>query len=471
MSINDVLATRYASPAMVEIWSAPGKIKLERKFWLQVLKTQASAGLTIPNEAINAYEAQIENIDLTSIANRERALKHDVKARIEEFNALAGFELIHQGLTSRDLTENIEQAQILYSLQLVKSRLIAVLNQLSNNAQAHRELAMVGRTHNVAAQLTTLGKRFASTIEELLIGYQALTELIDRYPARGLKGPVGTNQDLANLFEQDLIELKEFETELIQSLGFNQTLTSVGQVYPRSLDYEVGSLLYQVSAPISSLAMTIRLMAGQELVTEGFLPGQVGSSAMPHKMNARSCERINGLHQVLNGYVQMLAGITGNQWNEGDVSCSVVRRVALPGIFFAIDGIIETVLTVLTGFKVFETQVKAELDRYLPFLLTTEIMLLLVKRGVGRETAHKQVQQHALAAADNLRAGGTNNLFELLVADNSLNLDQATLNELAAASATQLAAAYAQVDLLVAKVAAIVKTDLAAASYQPGAIL
>lgn len=471
MSINDVLATRYASAAMVEIWSAEGKIKLERKFWVQVLKSQAAAGLNISNDAIAAYEAQIENIDLAAIANRERSLKHDVKARIEEFNSLAGFELIHQGLTSRDLTENIEQAQILQSLELVKYRLIAVMNQLSTKAQAHRELAMVGRTHNVAAQLTTLGKRFASAIDELLIGYDAILELINRYPARGLKGPVGTNQDLANLFEQDLAKLKEFESELIQSLGFTTALTSVGQVYPRSLDYEVGSLLYQAAAPISSLAMTIRLMAGQELVTEGFLPGQVGSSAMPHKMNARSCERINGLHQVLNGYVQMLAGITGNQWNEGDVSCSVVRRVALPGMFFAIDGMIETALTVLTGFKVFETQVKAELDRYLPFLLTTEIMLLLVKRGVGRETAHKRVQQHALTAADNLRAGGSNNLFELLTADHSLNLDQAVLNELAAASATQLAAAHAQVDQLVAKVSEIVKSDPAAANYQPGAIL
>ena len=471
MTINDVLATRYASAAMLNIWSPIEKVKLERRFWVQVLRSQAKAGMGISSEAIAAYESQIDSVDLSSIANRERSLKHDVKARIEEFNSLAGFELIHQGLTSRDLTENIEQAQILQSLSLVQSRLIAVLNQLSQKAHAHAGLAMVGRTHNVAAQLTTLGKRFASTIDELLIGYQAVTELIDRYPARGLKGPVGTNQDLANLFEQDLVKLKEFETELIQSLGFNQTLTSVGQVYPRSLDYEVGSLLYQVSAPISSLAMTIRLMAGQELVTEGFLPGQVGSSAMPHKMNARSCERINGLHQVLNGYVQMLAGITGNQWNEGDVSCSVVRRVALPGIFFAIDGIIETALTVLAGFKVFEAQVKAELDRYLPFLLTTEIMLLLVKRGVGRETAHKQVQQHALAAAENLRAGGANNLFELLASDSSLNLDQATLNELAAASATQLAAAERQVAELVAKVAVIVKTDPTAASYQPGAIL
>ena len=471
MSISDVLATRYASAQMVEIWSATGKIKLEREFWLEVLNAQAARGLAIPTEAINAYQAQVDNIDLVSIANRERSLKHDVKARIEEFNALAGYQLIHQGMTSRDLTENIEQAQILMSLKLIQDRVIALLNQLAIKASAHRELAIVGRSHNVAAQLTTLGKRFASIADELLIGFSGINELIARYPARGIKGPVGTNQDMANLFDQDLVKVKEFEAELMQSLGFANSFTSVGQVYPRSLDYEVGSLLYQVSSPISSMALTIRLMAGQELVTEGFLPGQVGSSAMPHKMNARSCERINGLHQVLNGYVQMLAGISGNQWNEGDVSCSVVRRVALPGMFFAIDGIIETALTVLSGFKVFEAQVKAELDRYLPFLLTTEIMLLLVKRGVGRETAHKQVQAHALAAAESLRSGGSNNLFELLAADAELNINQATLAELAANSEVQLAAAKTQVDEVVAKVTAITAANPVAANYQPGAIL
>ena len=456
---------------MVAIWSPEQKIKLERTFWVAALKAQQARGIEINPAAIAAYEKQIDNVDLVSIANRERELKHDVKARIDEFNALAGFQEIHKGMTSRDLTENIEQAQILMSLNLINNRTVAVLNQLATKAKANRDLAMVGRSHNVAAQLTTLGKRFASVVDELLIGKRGLTELIQRYPARGIKGPVGTNQDMANLFDQDLVNVKEFEQELIASLGFTNALTSVGQVYPRSLDYEVASLLYQLSAPISSMALTIRLMAGQELVTEGFLPGQVGSSAMPHKMNARSCERINGLHQVLNGYVQMIAGITGNQWNEGDVSCSVVRRVALPGMFFAIDGIIETALTVLTGFKVFEAQVKAELDRYLPFLLTTEIMLALVKRGVGRETAHKQVQTHALAAAEAIRAGKPNNLFELIAADTALGLDIVALNELAANSETQLAAAKNQIDEVIAKVTDLVKRNPAAASYQPGAIL
>ena len=166
-------------------------------------------------------------------------------------------------------------------------------------------------------------------------------------------------------------------------------LDSVGQIYPRSLDHDVLSALVQVAAGPSSLATTIRLMAGNELVTEGFKEGQVGSSAMPHKMNSRSCERVNGLTVILRGYASMGAELAGAQWNEGDVFCSVVRRVALPDAFFAIDGLFETFLTVLDEFGAFPAVIEAELRRYLPFLATTKILMAAVRAGVGRETAHE----------------------------------------------------------------------------------
>ena len=169
-------------------------------------------------------------------------------------------------------------------------------------------------------------------------------------------------------------------------------LDSVGQVYPRSLDHDVLSALVQVAAGPSSLATTIRLMAGNELVTEGFKEGQVGSSAMPHKMNSRSCERVNGLTVILRGYASMAAELAGDQWNEGDVSCSVVRRVALPDAFFAIDGLFETFLTVLDEFGAFPAVIEAELRRYLPFLATTKILMAAVRAGVGRETAHEVIK-------------------------------------------------------------------------------
>ncbi len=183
------------------------------------------------------------------------------------------------------------------------------------------------------------------------------------------------------------------QSRVARHLGFERVLTSVGQVYPRSLDFDVVSALVQAAGGPSSLALTIRLMAGLELVTEGFQPGQVGSSAMPHKMNTRSCERVNGLAVVLRGYLSMVSELVGDQWNEGDVSCSVVRRVALPDAFFAADGLFQTFLTVLAEFGVFPAVVQRELDRYLPFLTTTKVLLAAVRRGVGRETAHQAVKE------------------------------------------------------------------------------
>ena len=188
-------------------------------------------------------------------------------------------------------------------------------------------------------------------------------------------------------------------------LGFERVLTSVGQVYPRSLDFDVLSALVQLTAGPSNLATTIRLMAGNELVTEGFKEGQVGSSAMPHKMNTRSCERVNGLAVVTRGYLSMVGELAGDQWNEGDVSCSVVRRVALPDAFFAVDGLFQTFLTVLDEFGAFPAVIQRELDRYLPFLATTKVLMAAVRNGVGREAAHEAIKEAAVGVALDMRAG------------------------------------------------------------------
>ena len=338
--IANVLAHRYASPELVNLWSPERKIIMERRLWIAVLRAQKELGVDVPDEAIDAYESVIDRIDLDSIAARERITRHDVKARIEEFNALAGYEHIHKGMTSRDLTENVEQLQVYRSLEHVRNRMVAVLRALADCAVRYRDQVMVGRSHNVAAQATTLGKRFASAANEILVAYERLENLISRYPLRGIKGPMGTSQDMLDLVGGDETKLEQLENSVSDYLGISRRFDSVGQVYPRSLDLDVISALVQLGAGPSSLSMTIRLMAGDELVTEGFKEGQVGSSAMPHKMNARSCERIGGLQIILRGYQTMAADLAGQQWNEGDVFCSVVRRVALPDAFFAFDGMV-----------------------------------------------------------------------------------------------------------------------------------
>jgi adenylosuccinate lyase len=471
--LPNILASRYASAELVRLWSPERKVVLERELWLAVLTAQRELGIDVPDGVIEMYRAVVDDVDLASIAARERITRHDVKARIEEFNSLARQEHIHKGMTSRDLTENVEQLQVRRSLEVVRDRCVAALVRLARLAVEHGATVIAGRSHNVAAQATTLGKRFASAAEELLVSYRRVVDLLDRYPLRGIKGPVGTAQDMLDLLGGDPARLAELERRVAAHLGFEQVLTSVGQIYPRSLDHDVLSALVQVAAGPSALATTIRLMAGHELVTEGFQPGQVGSSAMPHKMNTRSCERVNGLAVVLRGYAAMGAELTGAQWNEGDVSCSVVRRVALPDAFFAADGLFETFLTVLDEFGAYPAVINRELDRYLPFLATTKVLMAAVKRGIGREVAHQAIKEHAVAVALDLRERGSdrNDLMDRLAGDARLGLSRAELAALIAEPLTFTGAATAQVSEVVARVEKIAAANPEAAAYTPAPIL
>jgi len=471
-TIPNVLAGRYASAAMTGIWSPAAKVRLERRLWIAVMRAQAGLGLDIPADAIADYERVIDQVDLDAIAARERVTKHDVKARIEEFNALAGHEHVHVGMTSRDLTENVEQLQVRDALRIVRDRMVAALDRLAGLAVAYSETALTGRSHNVPAQTTTLGKRFASAADELLVAFVRVEELLERYPLRGIKGPVGTAQDMLDLLGTEE-RLAALESEIATHLGFTHVLDSVGQVYPRSLDLDVVSALVQVAAAPSSLATTIRLMAGHDLVTEGFRPGQVGSSAMPHKMNSRSCERVNGLTVVLRGYLTMVADLAGSQWNEGDVFCSVVRRVALPDAFLAIDGLFETFLTILDDFGAFPAVIDRELDRYLPFLSTTKVLMASVRKGVGRETAHEAIKQHAVEVALAMRSDehAENDLLARLAADERLQLSREELDALIAEPLEFTGAARSQVTAVADRVQAVLDRHPDAAAYSPGDIL
>jgi adenylosuccinate lyase len=422
MSTPNVLATRYATKEMVAIFDPVNKIIAERKFWITILNFQKKAGLPITDSDIKAYEKVINTVDLASIEKREKASRHDVKARIEEFNALAGVEKIHIGMTSRDLTENIELIQIRDGLNLIRKRTLETLFLLEKNITKYEKTYLVGRSHNIAAQVTTLGKRFATCGEELLFSLTALEELLNRLPLKGLKGPVGSGQDGISALgsAKDLTKMEEV---IAKEFGFENTLTSVGQIYPRSIDFEVVSKLLQIAAAPSSMATTIRLMAGSGLASEGFKAGQVGSSAMPHKMNSRSSERINGMMVLLRGYTTMAADLAGDQWNEGDVSCSVVRRVVIPDSFYVADGLLHTFMTILTEFGIFEENINKELSENLPFLASTQILMSCVKADMGREIAHEMIKKHATTTTPG-------NFFTSLASEKDFPLTIDQLNQL-----------------------------------------
>ncbi|MEZ5382762.1 MAG: adenylosuccinate lyase [Microthrixaceae bacterium] len=471
-AIPNILASRYASPELRQLWSAEGKVVLERRLWLAVLSAQIEEGMAVPDGVVADYEAVIDRVDLASIEARERVTRHDVKARIEEFCELAGHQYIHAGMTSRDLTENVEQMQLKRSMEVLADRALASLARLANLAADHATTVMAGRSHNVAAQATTLGKRFASAAEELLEAHDRLRALIARYPLRGLKGPVGTQADLVDLLG-DVEAVARVEARAAEHLGFSQVLTSVGQVYPRSLDYEVVTALAQLASGPSSLATTIRLMAGAELATEGFREGQVGSSAMPHKMNARSAERICGLRVILDGHVAMVGGLAGHQWNEGDVFDSVVRRVALPDAAFATDGLFNTFIDVLDGFGAYPAVIQRELDRYLPFLATTKVLMAAVRNGVGRETAHEAIKGHAVSVARELREAGAdrNDLLERLAAEPALGLDRRQIDAALGEPLSFVGTAQRQVAEVITRIEDTLDAHPGGAEYTPELVL
>lgn len=438
------------------------------------MQAQQSLGLDIPDAAIADYQNVINEIDLDSIDAREKVTRHDVKARIEEFNELAGHQHIHKGMTSRDLTENVEQLQVFRSLLVVRNKTATTLIRLSELANRFKSLLITARTHNVAAQPTTLGKRIAMFGEELLGSLSTLDALIQRYPVRGLKGAVGTQMDTISLFDNDPQKVIQLESQIVKHLGLPATCVNVGQVYPRSLDMATISALTELASGPSSFCKTLRLMAGHETASEGFAPGQTGSSAMPHKMNSRSCERVNGFHVILKGYLTMAAGLAGDQWNEGDVSCSVVRRVMLPDAFYAIDGMYETFLTILSQMDAYPAVIEAENEHYLPFLMTTTIMMEAVKAGVGRETAHQAIKKMAVATVNDLREGkiAKNDLLDRLKDDPAIPLDEAQLARILSEGRQNSGAALAQIAHFQSQIQNL-KSNLSDATinYQPGSIL
>lgn len=471
--IQNVLAERYASPAISNIWSAEGRIILEREFWIAVMKAQHALGLDIPTEAIAAYEKVIDQVNLPAIAERERITRHDVKARIEEFNDLAGYEHIHKGMTSRDLTENVEQLQVFRSLLIIRDKAVTTLARLGERTEQWKDLIITARTHNVAAQPTTFGKRIAMFGEELHGSYSSLENLIQRYKVRGLKGAVGTQMDTISLFNGDASKVADLEKQIVQHLGIPDLYLNVGQVYPRSLDLTTVSALTDLASSPSSFCKTLRLMAGHETASEGFAPGQTGSSAMPHKMNSRSCERVNGFHTILKGYLAMAGGLAGDQWNEGDVSCSVVRRVMLPDAFFAVDGLFETFLTILSQMDAYEAVIEKENTYYFPFLMTTTFMMEAVKAGLGRETAHEIIKEHAVATVNDLRSGISreNDLIERLSKDDRFPFNADSLETILEKSRTNSGAAPNQIAHFQSLVSSTKKAHPIAADYAPGSIL
>jgi adenylosuccinate lyase len=412
---------RWTTPEMLRVFSRRATTEHYHQVWLDVLRIQIAAGVVDdPDGQIYrdyegtalAYQIGPEfRAEYHAVLDQlEQSIEHELKAHIDVFDRYSDKHgKIHLGMTSSDVTEVTWQAQTLQALELLHERLLSVAVKMTDIASLVPEVT-VGRTHGQPAQVTTIGKRLADCAQEVIIAVEAVQALRGSYPMRGVVGAVGTSADVVELAQQSGLSPVDTTAlanavRCVGSQAQPRLLNSVGQCYPRLLDAQVSQVCVQATAALRRFATSIRLLSMLGLAQEGRGDQAVGSSAMPHKVNPRFSERICGLHQLAIGYSLALEAAAGDQWLEGDVANSCVRRVALPGVFYAADGACASAAHVLNTIDLKLGRQGADLRDHLPELATGRLLALAVARGVSREVAHERLRQHAAAAIAGQQSG------------------------------------------------------------------
>ena len=438
------MTARYDTPEMADIWDDRTRNRMEREMWVEVMKAQARAGVPIPAEHIEHYEQAARDIadgedELEQIRFIEQQTGHDLYARLLYFNRMAGHEHAHLGLTSSDITENVQQGQIYTAAQLLIAHAEQLVRRLSALARAERHRPMVARTHGQPAQVTTVGMRVLTWANELVIAVEALGRAMEGGHPRGLVGAVGTRADLAALLHRYRPD-PDLDGALSRARVLDESLTLlavdgeplepmavIGQCYPRSADLPVAAAALQLAAACNSVCTNVRLWATLGHANEARTGAQVGSSAMPHKTNPRLSERVHSLTIVARGYLSMLEQLAGGMWFEGDVSTSAARRVALPGLFCTVDAILANTAHVLDRLEFYRGAIADDVRRYRPLLATGQLLEALVAAGLDRSVAHELIKNHV----DTVMAIDAANMLPSRLADDSrIPLTYAEVEEL-----------------------------------------
>lgn len=437
---------RWTTAGMLNLWDPDERTSIEHQIWIAALK----ADTQIRNLNSHQRELAIENYQATAslfetnsqyreiynaqVAGAEHRTGHDLKARLEVFdNESGGHGLIHLGMTSSDITELTWQILTRRATEQIQWTAAAVLHQLTTLITTTQDLPVCAYTHGLPAQPTLLGKRFADTADALRTAYLALAGT-QHLPLRGIAGAVGNSSDLLSA-GYDPTDIGQLNDHIVHALEIPHGAPAItGQQYPRHLDHTVAAALLDLVSPVVHLMQSIRVMVVLGQAVETPTPGQVGSSAMPHKRNPRFAERACGLAAVIRGYMAMLGEAGSSQWFEGDVSNSAVRRVALPGVFCAADGLLNTAHRVLSRLQVNRSVLTFELHRWAPYLCTGQYITEAVTEfGLSREKAHEIVRQHAQAALSQLDGGDGETLLHRLDSDPAWPLIQRSMQAVAAA--------------------------------------
>ncbi|MDE6200886.1 MAG: adenylosuccinate lyase [Clostridiales bacterium] len=414
------LITRYADRKTAEIFSDDYKFKLWRKLWIALAESEKELGLDISDEQIAEMKKYASEINYEYAENEERIVRHDVMAHIHAFGeqARAAKPIIHLGATSCYVTDNAELIQIYDALGIIKRKMLTVMDRLRAFALKYKDLPALGYTHLQPAQLTTLGKRATLWLYDLYLDFNDLTQFMNNYKLRGVKGTTGTQASFLSLFGGDDQKVKELEKKVIGKLGFSNVFAVSGQTYTRKFDYAVVSLLSKIAQSAYKFANDIRIMQSFKEVEEPFEKTQIGSSAMAYKRNPMRSERICALARFVESIPFNEAVTSSTQWFERTLDDSANKRLTIPQAFLALDGVLNIYINVADNMVVYPKVIERRINEELPFMATEEILMECVLAGGDRQELHEAIRQHSMESAKAVKERGErNDLIERIKGD------------------------------------------------------
>lgn len=414
------LITRYASKAMSENFSDEKRFKLWRKLWIALAESEMELGLNITKSQIEEMKKFAEDINFGQAEKYEREVRHDVMAHVHAFGdqAKSAMPIIHLGATSCFVDCNSELIILWDALEIIKAKLVNVIDKLSKFAIKYKNTPTLGFTHLQPAQLTTVGKRATLWLQDLAMDYNNLVNLQNTFKLRGVKGTTGTQASFMELFNGDEKKVKELEKKVVEKLGFKKVYGVTGQTYPRKFDYNVLCVLSQIAQSAYKFSNDIRILQNMKEIEEPFEKSQIGSSAMAYKRNPMRSERMGSLARFVISLPMNCAITAGTQWFERTLDDSANRRIVNAQAFLALDGILNIYMNVSENLVVYEKVIAKHIAAELPFMATENIMMECVKAGGNRQELHERIRVLSMQAGKNVKEnGGDNNLIELIKND------------------------------------------------------
>jgi adenylosuccinate lyase len=428
---SNPLVDRYASPEMSRVFSAAVKFGTWRRLWLALAEAEHELGLEIPEAALTAMRAELDNIDMKRAAELEKRLRHDVMAHVHHFGEVApdAKAYIHLGATSAYVTDNTELLQHRDALRLVRRRLLACIDALARFAREHRDLPTLGYTHFQPAQPTTVGKRATLWIQDLLLDVEEIDHRLDTLRFRGVRGTTGTEASFLELFNGDGSKVDELNRRIAAKMGLDRLYAVTGQTYTRKTDYALLSSLAGVATSASKFAHDLRLLQHLKEVEEPFEDEQIGSSAMAYKRNPMRTERITAIARHVIALTINPAFTAATQWLERTLDDSANRRIAIPEAYLGVDAILLLMHNVSAGLVVRPAVIRRHLDDELPFMATETILMHAVRRGGDRQDLHERIRRHSIAAADAVKdRGERNDMVDRIAGDGAFGMDRAEID-------------------------------------------